>query len=53
MCYDYHKELIDYFEFQQAWCEWLKSEPSLRHPIKWYFNEPKYRMENSNAKHNT
>lgn len=44
----YDKELIDYFKFQRVWSEWLKSEPSLKHPIKyikWYFSEPKYGKE--------
>ena len=42
------EELIYWFKFWDAWHEWARSEPSLKHPIKyikWYFSEPKYGKE--------
>ena len=51
MCYDYHKELMEWFDFHERWRQWARQKPSLKHPIKyikWYFSEPKYESKQTN-----
>lgn len=46
MAYTLDVELMNWFSYWDAWCEWAHSQPSpLKHPIKylkWYFGEPDF-----------
>jgi hypothetical protein len=45
MAYTLDPEFIAWWDYWDAWHKWARSEPSLKHPIKylkWYFSEPKY-----------